>query len=140
MSCIYLDSNLYVYYFEGHPEFGHLARSIVERARQPQHRIYSSLFVLSELLVEPVRLKDEFRIASLNRFFRSDAVTLLPYGPEAVSIYASLRADYRIKPLNALHLACAACTGVDLFITNDIALKHLTVPGIGIIAGFDAQF
>ena len=140
MSRIYLDSNLYVYYFEGHSEFGLLARSVVERARQPQHRILSSLFVLSELLVDPTRLKDEFRAASLNRFFRSAAVELLPYAPDAVPIYARLRAEHRVKPLDALHLACAAWAGTDLFLTNDAALKQLTVSGIGFITGFDAQF
>jgi predicted nucleic acid-binding protein len=65
---------------------------------------------------------------------------LLPYAPDAVTVYASLRADYRVKPLDALHLACAAFAGTDFFLTHDAALKQLTVPGIGSIAGFEARF
>jgi predicted nucleic acid-binding protein len=51
--------------------------------------------------------------------------------------YASLRATHNLRNADAIQLACAARFGVDLFITNDIHLHKLAVPGIGFIAPLD---
>jgi predicted nucleic acid-binding protein len=51
--------------------------------------------------------------------------------------YATLRATHTIRSADAIQLACAARSGVDLFITNDERLVRLDVPGIGFIAPLD---
>jgi predicted nucleic acid-binding protein len=44
-----------------------------------------------------------------------------------------------VSPADAIHLACAAARGVDLFLTHDDALRKLIVPGIPFIAGIDGK-
>ena len=69
---------------------------------------------------------------------RPPHVELLPFDAVAAESYAEIRARHRTKPADSIHLACAAAAGVDLFLTNDIELARLDVPGIGFIAGLDA--
>jgi predicted nucleic acid-binding protein len=44
-----------------------------------------------------------------------------------------------LPPADAIHLACAAQAGTDLFLTNDKRLVGKFVPGIQFIAGLDMQ-
>jgi predicted nucleic acid-binding protein len=50
-----------------------------------------------------------------------------------------LRATANVSPADAIHLACAASSGVDLFITHDKTLHKLRVNGIQFIAGLDVN-
>ena len=61
-----------------------------------------------------------------------------PSTAAAAEHYADIRARHRTKSPDAIHLACAASAGVDLFLTNDAAIARLDVPGIRFIAGLDA--
>jgi hypothetical protein len=54
---------------------------------------------------------------------------------KTAEIYAKIRAENRVSPADAIHLACAAEAGVNLFLTNDRRLTGLIVPGIDFIAG-----
>ena len=53
--------------------------------------------------------------------------------------FARLRATANVSPADAIHLACAASSGVDLFITHDKTLHKLRVNGIQFIAGLDVN-
>jgi len=51
--------------------------------------------------------------------------------------YARLRADRSLRRPDTIQLACAASTGVDLFITNDARLHSKQIPGIQFIVPLD---
>jgi predicted nucleic acid-binding protein len=72
-------------------------------------------------------------------FFRETEVEILPFTAEAAEHYAQLRGSQRVDPADAIHLACAAQAGMDLFLTNDHRLRGLVVPGIHFIAGMDVE-
>jgi len=139
MSRVYLDTNIFVYAFEGNPSFGPQAKAILQRVQSKDHLLFGSLITLSELLVLPIREGNSSYVASLKHFFRSAGITLVRYTHESADIYAELRAIQRIKPLDAYHLASAAVAGIDTFVTNDIKLTKLSVAGIGSIEGLDTQ-
>jgi predicted nucleic acid-binding protein len=139
VSHVYLDTNIFVYAFEGNPTFGPQSRAILQRIQAKDHLLFGSLITLSELLVLPTREGNAFYTARLKLFFRSPGSTLVPYTPEAAEIYAGLRAIHRVKPLDAYHLASAAVAGIDFFVTNDVKLTKLTVPGIGQIEGLETK-
>jgi predicted nucleic acid-binding protein len=139
MSRVYLDTNIFVYAFEGNQTFGPPARAILQSIQSKDHLLFGSLITLSELLVLPAREGNTFYTARLKLFFRSPGITLVPYTPEAADLYAELRAIHRVKPLDAYHLASAAIAGMDFFITNDVKLTQLTVPGIARIEGLETQ-
>jgi predicted nucleic acid-binding protein len=127
---LYLDSMLWVYYFESNPVFGPQTQSFVHRMRSARHEFLSSCLVLAEVLVLPKRNSDTFITTRYRRFFLSQAVRLVPLGTEVAEHFSSLRASTRVKPADALHLALAASVGTDYFITTDSKLHSLAVPGI----------
>ena len=53
--------------------------------------------------------------------------------------YARIRAQCKVSPADAIHLASAAGANVDLYLSNDGTLKKLKIDGIRFIAGLDAS-
>ena len=109
---VFLDTNIWIYAYENDPVFGASAQRLLQSLRSGNHRVASSLFVLSELLVLPTRKNNAFALASYKRLFSSPELALLPYAESAVQTYAQLRASQRVKPLDALHMATAAAAKV----------------------------
>jgi predicted nucleic acid-binding protein len=136
---IYWDTMLYAYWFEDNPDFGDRVQQIHEAMQQSGDSLCSSLFVLSELLVGPVKTRDLASADAIEQFFHSDAIALIPFTAESVRIFADLRAIHGIKSLDALHLAIAATARVDLFLTNDRRLHRLKVPGLPFIASLNTD-
>jgi predicted nucleic acid-binding protein len=54
-------------------------------------------------------------------------------------LYAEIRARLKVSSADAIHLACAAKAGTDLFLTSDSDLIGQIVPGIQFIAGLDTD-
>ena len=48
-----------------------------------------------------------------------DEVGYIPFEAEAAKRYAEIRSRERVRPADAIQLACAAAAGTDLFVTND---------------------
>ena len=71
--------------------------------------------------------------------FESPMVEVIPYTLETADLYARIRADLSVSPADAIHLACAAQVGAELFLTNDAGLIGKIVPGIHFIAGLDTN-
>jgi predicted nucleic acid-binding protein len=119
---LYLDSMLWIYYFEGHTTFGPLTQYFVNRMRFARHEFLSSYLILAEVLVIPKRDGDLFTATQYSRFFLSSAVSLLPFTTNAAERFADIRATARVKPADALHLALAASARTDGFVTTDTQL------------------
>jgi predicted nucleic acid-binding protein len=51
--------------------------------------------------------------------------------------YAQIRGTLGIAPADAIHLACAAQAGTDLFLTNDKRLLGKFIPGIQFVASLE---
>jgi predicted nucleic acid-binding protein len=139
MRRIYWDTMLYAYWLEANNKLSQRVQQIHQTMLQRSDILCSSLFVLGELLVGPVKTNDSAAASSIQLFFDSDAVAMLPYTSQAVSIFAELRANHGIKALDALHLAIAATSGVDLFLTHDRRLHKIVAPDLPFIAGIDTD-
>ena len=137
MARIYLDANVYIYYFDAHPRFGPIAEDLLKRLVANNDTIVSSCFCVGEVLVRPVLLQQEFNIARISRFFRLPGILMVDLPVDSALFYAKIRANSRVKAMDALHLACAAHAGCDVFLTNDKDLLGLDILGIGQIASLD---
>jgi predicted nucleic acid-binding protein len=135
---LYLDSMLWIYYFEGHHTFGPPTQSFVDRMRLGRHEFHSSNLILAETLVIPKRNADLFTATKYRRFFLSQAVTLIPFTTDTAERFADIRASTRAKPADSLHLALAASAGTDYFVTTDTKLHALNIPGIAHICPPDS--
>jgi predicted nucleic acid-binding protein len=96
-------------------------------------RLVTSAMTLGEVLVKPTKLGQTSLIEQYDRAIRSTS-EVVSFDAQVAWRYASLRATHTLRSADAIQLACAAHSGVDLFITNDVQLQKLNVPGIGFIA------
>ena len=138
MSRIYWDTMLFIYLLEEHPTYVDGLKRLLSRMQLRGDRLCSSAFGLGEVLVGARQRNDERLAEVIRTEMRPPHVDLIPFDAVAAEHYADIRARHRTTPPDSIHLACAAAAGVDLFLTNDVALTRLDVRGIRFIAGLDA--
>lgn len=139
MSRIYWDTMLFVYWIEDDPRYAKLIRLLLLKMEKRRDQLCTSTFAVGEALVGPRKSGSEEAATRMLDVFRSPFVEVVPFGLEAAQHYASIRASQSISPPDAIHLACAAQAGVDLFLTNDRGLVGKVIPGIQFIAGLDSN-
>lgn len=132
MSLIFWDTNLFIYLFEGHGALHervvNLRRSMLTRGDQ----LVTSSLTLGEVLVKPIELQNLELVAKYEKSIQAVSL-LVSFDVRAARVYAELRRDRSIRPPDAIQLACASATGVDLFVTNDDRLTAKHVAGIQFI-------
>ena len=139
MSRIYWDTMLFVYWLENHPVYAKRVRHILSKMEERKDRLYTSAFTPGEVLVGPYKTRTLGVAKQIREFFESSFVEVIPYTLATADFYARIRADLGVSPADAIHLACAAQIGTDLFLTNDATLTGKVVPGIQFIAGLNTN-
>ena len=139
MSRVFWDTNLFIYLFEGQGSFYeqvvHLRKVMLGRG----DRLLTSTFTVGEVLVKPIKQKNEELVRKYMEGILTTAV-MLNFDLKAARIYSELRCDRSLRPPDAIQLACAAAAEVDLFITNDERLSRKVVPGIQFITSLERAF
>lgn len=136
MRRIFFDTNLFIYMFEGLEPYRTRMVEIRKRMLERGDRLITSAMTLGEVLVKPTKLGQASLIQQYDLAIRSTS-EVVSFDASVAWRYASLRATHAIRSADAIQLACAAHSGVDLFITNDAQLQKLDVPGIGFISGLN---
>lgn len=120
MGLIYLDACLLIYLVEQHPRWGQTME--IAMSEHPEADFAISSLVKCECLVMPIRRGDSVLRQEFAATF-GDFVTLDM--PEAVYLQAAeLRARFRLKTPDALHLACAQHHRCEALWTNDDRLAR----------------
>jgi predicted nucleic acid-binding protein len=130
---------LFVYLIEEHPEHFEPVAQILANMDKRRDTLCTSVFTLGEILTGLYKRGTAEAVAQVHEILRPPRVELLPFTTKTAEIFARIRAENRISPADAIHLACAAEAGVNLFLTNDRRLTGLIVPGIDFIAGMDVD-
>jgi len=139
MSRIYWDTMLFVYWLEDHPIYAKRVRHILSKMEERQDQLCTSAFTVGEVLVGPHKMHAPGTAKQIREFFESSFVEVIPYTLGTADLYARIRADHGVSPADAIHLACAAQIGTDLFLTNDSGLTNKVIPGIQFIAKLDTN-
>ena len=139
MSRIYWDTMLFVYWIEDHPEHAARMNQIHKHMEARRDTLCTSALTLGEVLTGLYKRGAWEMAAQIRDAFLSPQIELLPFTAETADQYARIRGNHRVSPADAIHLASAAQTGVDLFLTNDRRLQKLAIPGIHFIAGMDVN-
>jgi predicted nucleic acid-binding protein len=139
VSRIYWDTMLFIYWIEEHPEYslrvGELHKTMMGRGDS----LCTSVFTAGEILTGMYKRGAVEQATEIRNFFRAPNVEMLPFTLETADYYGRIRAQHRVSPADALHLATAAQAGVNLFLTHDHRLKKLNILGIDFIAGMDVN-
>ncbi|MFP5206049.1 MAG: type II toxin-antitoxin system VapC family toxin [Acidobacteriota bacterium] len=136
---VYWDSMLFIYMLEANPTFGPKVRKILQQTVNRGDTVCTSIFSLGEVLTGPQRKGSQSGVEAIKRYFLSGAVEILPFTEAMAERYSLIRATHRISQADGIHIAAAAEAGVDIFFTNDIALRRLSIPGIKFFADLDGK-
>lgn len=137
MARIFWDTNLFIYLFEHNPQWS--ARVIEFRQRMVARKddLLTSYLTVGEALTKPRETGNALLERSYLHLFVRGPIELIPFELEAAKYYAEIRSRERIRPADAIQLACAAAARADLFVTNDNRLSGMMVSGITFITGID---
>jgi uncharacterized protein len=137
VSLVYWDTMLFIYWLEAHPQHAKQVERIHERMTLRGDQLCTGVFTLGEILTGAYKAGRTTDVQQIREYFESGAVRLLAFNTETADRYARIRAQYRVSPADAIHLATASVTRVDVYLTNDAGLKKLLIEGIHFIAGLD---
>lgn len=139
MSRIYWDSMLFIYWIENHPKFADRMDAIRTRMRERQDDLITGAFTFGEVLAGVYRKGRAELAGQVKREMQSVVTEVVPFSLDTADRYAQIRAALGVPPADAVHLACAAQAGTDLFLTNDKQLVGKYVPGIQFIASLEEK-
>ena len=128
---------VFIYLLEGNPQFLPKVQHMLQRMEGRGDTLATSVFTLGEVLTGPRRVGASDVVATIKSYFASGSIALLPFDTETADRYSILRAKFRVTQADAIHLATAAVSGVDLFVTNDRLLWKLVIPGIKFMIDLD---
>jgi predicted nucleic acid-binding protein len=138
MSRVYWDTMLLVYFLEDHPTHYLRVRSLLARSHKRRDSLYTSFLALGEIMAGAEKSAKPRATEQVREAISKMGFSFLPFDAGAVAPFSSLRSRNKIKAPDAIHLACAASAGIDLYLTGDTQLFRLDVPGIQFIADFNS--
>ncbi len=137
MARVFWDTNLFIYLFEHNPQWSARVTEFRQRMIMRGDELLSSYLTLGEALTKPRETGNVVLEKSYLNFFTKGPIELIEFELEAAKRYAEIRCRERIRPADAIQLACAAAGRTDLFVTNDNRLSGMTVAGITFITGIE---
>jgi predicted nucleic acid-binding protein len=138
MSRIYWDTMLFIYLLEDHPVFAPRTHELLERAYKRDDSLFTSYLALGEMMAGASKSPNPKTAETVAEIIREMGFSFLPFDGGAVAPFSALRSKQKIRIADAIHLACAASAGIDLYLTGDTQLFKLDVPGIQFIADFNS--
>jgi len=117
---VLIDTCVWIYHLEEHPEFGPPAARLIENLEEGRFRAVASELTLLELTVRPLQLgrqdvADDYEV--LLDYFPH--LELIPISREILVDAASLRARQKLRTPDSIQLATGLRAGATLAVTND---------------------
>ncbi|MFO0803769.1 MAG: PIN domain-containing protein [Gemmataceae bacterium] len=127
---IYLDSAPIIYLVEQSPVF---ALPTEAKLAALGGRLVSSDLARMQSLVIPLRSQDATRVREFEDFFSIQLTEVVELTRDVYRLAARIRAEFRFKTPDAIHLAAAVHSGCDRFLTNDSQLASFTGINVEVI-------
>jgi predicted nucleic acid-binding protein len=137
MSRIYWDTMLFIYWLEDNPRFGKRVGEIRSRMESRNDSLVTGAFTFGEVLAGVYSRASAELVREVKDALTQTVSEVIPFTLETADYYARIRGNLGVSPADAIHLASAAHSGTDMFITNDKRLLGKIVPGIHFIASLD---
>ena len=131
-SLIGVDSNIFIYSVERHPQYFPALRPLWTAVSDGLTQVLISELALLESLVMPYRAKDQRLIADFEKFMLLPGIEIAPVTSAVMRDGAKLRAQLpRLRSPDAIHAATALGRRVTSFITNDLGFR--AVQGLNVV-------
>ena len=136
MTHFFWDTNLFIYQWDNNSPFQPSVHALRRKMLEAGIGLVTSSMTLGEVMAGPRRDGQE-AIAQQYKSALVQAATIVPFDDRAAELYATVRAQTRVKQPDGIQLACAAAHGVELFITNDDKLWKLRGPSVHFIVSIE---
>ncbi len=137
MARVFGDTNLFIYLFEKNAEWAPRVVELRRRMLVRKDGLLTSYLTVGEVISKPRQLGNVMLERSYLNFFAGGSIELVAFSMDAAERYGDIRSRERVRPADAIQLACASAAGTDLFVTNDNRLSELVVPGITFVTGIE---
>ncbi len=126
MRRLYLDASAIIYLAEGHDLFGaSTERRVLQHISSDQQaKLLTSRLSWLECRVRPLRDGNSRLLEYYDDFFAGERLVLADVANNIIERATELRARYRFKTPDALHLATAIEHGADAVLTGDPAWRR----------------
>lgn len=122
ISSLYLDANILIYLVEGNVTISELVLAAFREIEAHNITLYTSEITVTECLNGAYQVGlEELAQKYLELLGTEDFITLLPVDLQVCIEAARISAEHRLKTADSLHLATAAVSGCQAFLTNDSA-------------------
>ena len=108
MARVFWDTNLFIYLFENNAERSPRVVELRRGMRSRHDDLLTSWLTVGETLTKPKEAGNAMLEKSYLNFFLSGVVELIAFEAEASRRYAEIRSRERVRPADAIQLACAA--------------------------------
>jgi predicted nucleic acid-binding protein len=119
---IALDTNIFIYYFQQHPQFGISAKKNFELLIKNKARAVTSIITLIELLSLKIPETEVNKFKSL--YLETPNLATIEINQTIGIEAAKIRRIYGYRLPDAIQLATALYAKADKFITNDQKIKN----------------
>ena len=127
-----VDTAIFIYFIEDHPQFVPLLEPLFREADEGRRELVTSSLTLLEVLAVPYRSGDHLLADRYeNLLTRSRGVRVTEISRDHLRAAAQLRAATGVKTPDSLQLVAAMAAGCTSFLTNDRDLP--TIPGLRIL-------
>lgn len=124
---VYVDANTVIYSVEHIAPYFVLLAPLWATMGAVSFDVVSSELTLLEVLVRPLRTGNTRLEREFRRVLSSTAdIRLVPITQKILEDAAQLRATTNLKTPDAIHAATALREGCALFVTNDVAFRHVS--------------
>ncbi len=122
---IFIDTAPIIYYIEAHPQFGPLAKEVVNAFQSGNLIAYSSVITLAEVLPKPTEHGDEKLAKKFAEFLKHGKnFTMIEISERIAEAAGKLRGrNPFLKTVDAIQLAAALHLETEAFLTNDGRLE-----------------
>lgn len=123
---IAIDSMIFIYYFEAHPDFCSKARTIFRSISSGKNLGVSSVITLLEILTYPKKQRDYLLVKQYSELLKNfPNLTFVDVNWRIADLSSSLRAKYNLKTPDAIQIATAINKGAKYFATADKVFKKV---------------
>jgi predicted nucleic acid-binding protein len=117
-----LDTNIFIYYFAQHTQFGKAAKEIFENIVVGKIKAVTSIITLIEILSLKIPQKEINKLKEL--YLETPNLTTLDVNQTIGIEAARIRREYGYRLPDAIQLATSLYTKADVFLTNDLKLQN----------------
>jgi len=119
-----IDTAVFIYHLEGHPTYLPLTQQLFSRVEAGEMSAWTSTITLMEIAVRPYQLNKEDIARKYEALLASfPNLQIADIDRDVARRAAQLRAEFRLRPPDALQVATCLVHRAPLFVTNDHRLR-----------------